>query len=197
LAPCKFFDIDEEQKIESEGLEESEETENEEDKYEEDEELEPRDLIEIYVINRNHIREQSKSVIPVCGVLLTGTFGLLYFISSGNNNRIPISPNIVYLLVVAATVLVSSIMTSVISVQASSPTKKLPWTERLQLSYIVGIYNREYKWGFVSIILLALALGLFILIMLIFLKEYLANATLVENKALWTLYPKSIVITFR
>jgi hypothetical protein len=45
--------------------------------------LDSKDFIDLYMINRNHIREQSKSVIPACGFLLTGAFGLLYFIFSG------------------------------------------------------------------------------------------------------------------
>lgn len=190
MAPCKFFDVDEESEIESRESGESDEVD-----YEEDEELETKELIDIYIINRNHIREQSKSVIPVCGVLLTGAFGLLYFMFSGNNNRIPISPSIVLLLGGAAIVLVCSILTSIISVQASSPLKKLPWTKRLYLSYIVDIYNREHKWGICSIRLLGIALLLFVIIILYFLIEYLLYTPLTDSLPL-TQFPKFIIIPF-
>ncbi len=172
MAPCKFFDVNEESEIGFEGTEES--GESEETDYEEDKELEPEDLIKIYITDRNYIREQSKSVIPVCGVLLTGTFGLLYFIFSGKNDMVPIDVYIIGLLVLAALFLVSSIVASIKSVQASR-LDILPLTERLYLSYIVGIYDKEHKWGRYSIYLLGSALFIFLIIVGYFSYEYLIN----------------------
>ncbi|MCX6676524.1 MAG: hypothetical protein NTU95_01085 [Methanothrix sp.] len=72
--------MDEENEIETEENE-SEESEGPIDiRIITNDELGTKDFIDIYVINRNHIREQSKSVIPACGFLLTGAFGLIYFI---------------------------------------------------------------------------------------------------------------------
>jgi hypothetical protein len=167
---------DEESEVEPEEPEEP----GDEAELEEDEELEPRDLINIYIINRNHIREQSKSVIPVCGVLLTGVFGLLYFIFKGDNERIQINPYVIYFLVAAAIILVFSILASIKSVQASPP-EKLPWTWRLYLSYIVDIYNREYYWGARSVWLLGFALLIFIIIILYFSIAYLLNVPSTTN----------------
>jgi hypothetical protein len=169
LAPCKFFDVDEESEIGS-----GESRESEEANYEEDKELEPEDLIKIYITDRNYIREQSKSVIPVCGVLLTGVFGLLYFIFSGKNNMVLIDEYIIGLLVLAALFLASSIVASIKSVQASR-LDILPWTERFYLSYIVGIYHKEHKWGRRSIYLLGIALAIFIVIIIYFSCEYIVN----------------------
>ena len=188
----EFLDVDEECEVEPGEPEESELEEPDEEP-EEDEELEHRDLINIYIINRNHIREQSKSVIPVCGVLLTGVFGLLYFMFSGNNNRVSISPYIIGLLVGAAIVLVLSILTSIKSVQASSPLEILPWTWRLYLTYTVDIYNREYKWGNSSVNLLRIALFLFVIIILYFAKAYLLDAPTTNSTPLAQL-PNFIII---
>jgi hypothetical protein len=194
LAPCEFFDIDEEGSIESEEPEEPEEPDYEkyEEDEDEDEELVPRDFIDIYIINRNHIREQSKSVIPVCGVLLTGVFGLLYFIFRGDNSRIQINQYVIYFLFAAAITLVFSILASIKSVQAS-PYEKLPWTTRLYLSYIVDIYNREYMYGRLSIWLLGIALVLSIIITSYFSVVYLLDTSTANNVPLAHL-PNFIII---
>lgn len=148
--------------------------------------LDSSDYVNIYKINRNHIREQSKAVIPACGVLLTGAFGLLYFIFNGNGDKIKVNPIIIILIVVAAILLAASFYYSIKSVQATSPMGELPETRDQQWDFISDIYDEEYKCGKYSIGLLGGALFLLIIIILYFSVSYLlgassANAAQVEQ----------------
>lgn len=140
--------------------------------------LDTKDFIDIFIINRNHIREQSKSVIPACGFLLTGAFGLIYFIFSGNSSQISVSPIIIILLVSASIILAISIITSIKSVQAASSSQELPETRDQKLDFLLTIYNEEYKWGKYSIWLLGVALLLFVVIIFYFSAAYLVNMSL-------------------
>ena len=51
---------------------------------EEDEDFKPDDYIDIHINNRNHVRDLSRVLATVDGLILTGTFGLLYFIINLN-----------------------------------------------------------------------------------------------------------------
>ncbi|MEI6103114.1 MAG: hypothetical protein WCP70_04145 [Methanothrix sp.] len=143
--------------------------------------LDSNDYINIYKVNRNHIREQSKAVIPACGVLLTGVFGLLYFIFNGNGDKIQIDPYIIGVIVLAAIVLVTSIASNIKSVQAASPLGELPETRDQQWDFIYDIYNEEYKWGNRSILLLGFALILLVIIILYFAYSYLSGTPSANN----------------
>jgi hypothetical protein len=151
--------------------------------------LDSKDFIDVYIINRNHIREQSKSVIPACGFLLTGAFGLLYFIYSGNNDRIPTNPLIIVSLLFSSLFLAASIITSIKSVQAASSSQELPETRDQQWDFIFDIYNEEYKWGRYSIWLLGLALLLFVFIILYFSVMYLVGAPSNDNVPTYIVIP--------
>lgn len=143
--------------------------------------LDSKDYIDTYMINRNHIREQSKSVIPACGFLLTGAFGLLYFIFSGNSNRITIHSLIIIFILLAAITLAASIVSSIKSVQAASPLGEIAETRDQQWDILKDIYDKEHKWGKRSIQLLEIALILFVIIILYFSIAYLLGTPPANN----------------
>ena len=192
MVPCRFIDVNEEDEVETD-LQESEPEEPIDIRIIASEELGTKDYVDIYIINRNHIREQSKSVIPACGFLLTGAFGLIYFIFSGNSNRIPIHPIIIISLLFAAIALAASIIFSIKSVQAASSSQELPETRDQQWDFLLDIYNDEHKWGVRSIWLLGIAIFLLLIIIFYFSIEYLTN-TPSPNSASLTQFPKFIII---
>jgi len=182
LAPCTFFDPDEGGDIagqspelaeqEDEGAEESEEET-------EDEDLEPDDYINIYINNRNHIRDLSKILAPVCGLVLTGALGLLYFILNSNDSGVPTDPKVIYLLVAASVFLTFSIIFSIqsVTVKAQDPLS----TKFEYISDLDYIYAREFGWARLSAILLLLGISLFILSMCLFYVEYMTTTTLTNH----------------
>jgi len=158
-------------------------------------ELETKDYIDIYISNRNHIREQSKSVIPACGFLLTGALGLIYFIFSGNCDKILIHPLIIVILLFSSMALAVSIVASIISVQTSSSSEELPETRYQLQDVLLDIYRREYKWGKASIWLLGIASFLFLIIIAYFSLEYITYTPPINN-ASSTQHPTIIILSF-
>lgn len=158
------------------------------------EDLGSQDFINIYAINRNHIREQSKSVIPACGFLLTGAFGLIYFIFSGKNTQAETNPIIIIILLFASIFLASSIITSIKSVQVSKSPEVLPQTKDQHQDFLLEIYDEEYKWGRISILLLGSSLILFLSIIVIISLEYLINSPINSSDVMATTPMKNIII---
>lgn len=158
------------------------------------EDLGSQDFINIYAINRNHIREQSKSVIPACGFLLTGAFGLIYFIISGKNTQAETNPIIIIILLFASIFLASSIITSIKSVQVSKSPEVLPQTKDQHQDFLLEIYDEEYKWGRISILLLGSSLILFLSIIVIISLEYLINSPINSSDVMATTPMKNIII---
>ena len=94
--------------------------EDEEMPTEDTDDFEIDDYIEIYISNRNHLRDLSKIMAPVAGLILTGTFGLLYFILNGKDKGASQDITVVVFTLAVSILLIGSILSSVQSVRVKS-----------------------------------------------------------------------------
>jgi len=145
---------------------------------EEDEDLELDDRLNIYINNRNHIRDLSKILAPVDGFVLTGALGLLYFIL--NTPKIPDSRiQIIYLnWIIDLLLLTSALMTGSIVSSIQSVTVKVqkPLVTKIQyIDDLNAVYTQEYEWARLSVILLIFGICAFIAAMILFSWNYLTT----------------------
>lgn len=157
------------------------------DGLEEEEDLALEDYINIHAINRRNIRDQGKILAPLCGLVLTGALGLLYYIHNSNVNKSliaqPIDADVnllvIYLLLAASIFLGGAIVSCIRSVAVKS--QKPIMTKYHQIDDLMNIYAIEYKWARYSVVLLIIAILLFIGAMIIFSNDYLSRDMLFKK----------------
>lgn len=147
---------------------------------EDDEDLELDDHINITINSRNHIRELSKILAPVDGLILTGTFGLLYFIlnssiNSNNGKGLPIDPRVIELLLITSVIVAGSIVSSILSVTVKAGKPLL--TKIQYMDDLHDIYKGEFDWAWFSVTLLGFGMVVFIIAMILFSMDYLTRVT--------------------
>ncbi len=150
---------------------------------EEGEDLDLDFLINISINNRNHIRDLSKILAPVDGLILTGALGLLYFILNNRQGQsATVLPDLNWITlnwVIDLLLITSGFMTGSIISSIQSVTIKVqkPIVTRIQyIDDLNAVYTREYEWARLSVILLLFGICAFIAAMILFSWNYLTKA---------------------
>lgn len=108
--------------------------------------------------NRSRIRTLSGTILNVCGLLLSTSFVVLFFILSDTKFLIAlISPILIFS---ASACLVVSIIYSVLSVHLPSPVA-VP-TKLELIDVLTAIYHREYRKAVISVLFLIISIILFV-----------------------------------
>jgi hypothetical protein len=115
------------------------------------------DILTIVENNRARIRALSEQVLTVCGLLLSASFVVLFFVLT--DTKFSISWLVPLFLFGTSASLTFAIIFSVLSVHLPTPTAVPTKLELIDL--LTAIYYREYRRAVISIVFLILAIILF------------------------------------
>lgn len=115
------------------------------------------DILTIIENNRTRIRTLGERVLTVCGLLLSTSFVVLFFVLT--DTKFNISKLVPVMLFGASTSLTLAIIYSVLSAYLPTPTAVPTKIELIDL--LTTIYYREYRRAVISVAFLILAIILF------------------------------------
>ena len=118
----------------------------------------PSEIFTLIENNRTRLRTLSGIVLTVCGLLLSATFGILFFILTDTKFGIPvIVPVILFITCVTLTI---AILFSVFSAKPQTPSAVT--TKLHMIDFLTSIHYREYRLTSLAVIFLIVSILLFI-----------------------------------
>jgi hypothetical protein len=127
------------------------------------------ELVDLLENNRSRVRALVNSIITVCGLILSASFVVLFFILKESSNLISsIVPIILFSVVIS---LLISMISGLISIYVPSPTAIS--TKIKLIDTLVGTYRTEQRRAAVSVTFLLIGIVLFFLSLVILGLTYL------------------------
>jgi hypothetical protein len=114
--------------------------------------------------NRGRLRSLATMILSVCGMLVSSSFVVLFFVLKEQSLRIPYAVPV--LLFATATSLIGAVVLSILAVLPPTPV-----ASPTRLSIIdtqVRLYRREYRRSVASVVLLLIGITLFVTALAVF-----------------------------
>jgi len=122
------------------------------------------EILDILENNRSRLRELANMILTVCGLLLSTSFVILFFLLTNAKSNMTWLVSAMIFATCAS--LTFSIVFSILSVNPQRPSEI---TTKIQLIDFLSLaYTREYKRIFISVIFLLISIGLFFTALIIF-----------------------------
>jgi len=126
------------------------------------------DLLKVVEGNRTRIRSLASMILSLCGILLSSSFVILFFLLKEQS---PVRPAIIFVLFATAGCLLCAAMLSVLS--ALPPPATNVYGKLELIDALMRLYNREYRRAITSAVFLLMGLGTFVAALVIFGSAYL------------------------
>lgn len=120
--------------------------------------------LEVLENNRTRIRDLGNMVLTVCGILLSASFVVLFFVLQNRSSNVLIAVPVI--LFAATASLILSTLFSVLSSMLPSPTAVRTKFELIDV--LARIYHREHRRVILAVIFLILGIVLFVAALVVF-----------------------------